>query len=142
MSMTYRLPCDCGKVMLIARGAPAARAICHCHACRELYGSIVLAATAWPVEQVERIGDEHVLEYQHPTLHMRRASCRHCGETIHGINRLGYLVIPNARLIKHHHGAMPEELAPTMHLFYESRVFDIDDSLPKYLQGWDGDRYN
>ena len=41
----FCLRCDCGAIVMELRGEPAARAICHCNACRELYGSIVLAAT-------------------------------------------------------------------------------------------------
>lgn len=133
------LRCDCGAVVMQLSGEPVARAICHCHACRDLYGSMLLAATAWQPEQLVHLGDPTaLLDYAHPTRDMRRVSCRHCGELVHGRNRLGMGVIPNARFARHHDGELPTRLAPTMHLFYAARTMDTTDALPKYLQGWDG----
>ncbi|WP_430388441.1 GFA family protein [Dyella sp. 20L07] len=135
----YILRCDCGAVVMELRGEPAARAFCHCDACRELYGSMLLAATAWSPAQVTYIGDaEALLDYPHPTRQMRRYTCRRCGELVHGRNRLDMIVVPNARFARLHDGKLPEALKPTLHLFYANRMFDITDDLPKYLQGWDG----
>ncbi|MDR3444589.1 MULTISPECIES: GFA family protein [unclassified Dyella] len=139
---TETLRCDCGAIVMTIQGDPVARAICHCHACRDLYGSTLLTATAWQPERVTHDGDpEALLDYPHPLRAMHRYSCRHCGELVHGQNRLGMIVIPNARFARHHAGQLPERLAPTMHLFYASRAFDIVDALPKYLEGWDGPLY-
>ncbi|URX63600.1 hypothetical protein KR767_05970 [Luteibacter anthropi] len=35
-------------------------------------------------------------------------------------------------------GQLAAALLPTMYLFYRHRVMDIADTLPKYLDGWDG----
>lgn len=133
------LRCDCGAIVMAISGEPVARAICHCNACRDLYGSPLLAATAWMPEQVTHQGDsDALLDYTHPVRNMHRCSCRRCGELVHGLNRLGMIVIPNARFARHHEGRLPVRLMPTMHLFYSSRSFDVIDDLPKYLEGWDG----
>ena len=138
----FCLRCDCGAIVMELRGEPAARAICHCNACRELYGSIVLAATAWAAEQVTHLGDPAaLLDYAHPRRQMRRYNCRQCGELVHGRNRLGMVVVPNARFTRQHDGQLPAALKPTLHMFYDDRAFDVLDDLPKYLQGWDGPRY-
>jgi hypothetical protein len=135
----YRLSCACGASILELHGEPAARAICHCNACRDLYSAIVLAATAWPGTQVSHAGTADALAiYQHPTRQMRRYVCRHCGELVHGSNRFDLVVVPNARVMRAHGGVLPAELTPTMHLFYAQRTFDVADELPKYLEGWDG----
>ncbi|MBT2118685.1 GFA family protein [Dyella sp. LX-66] len=135
----YHLSCACGASILQLHGEPAARAICHCNACRDLYSSILLAATAWPTAQISYAGTQDALStHQHPTLRMRRHLCRHCGELVHGSNRFDLAVIPNTRVMRAYDGTLPPELAPTMHLFYAQRAFDIADALPKYLQGWDG----
>jgi hypothetical protein len=136
---TETLRCDCGAIVMQVQGEPAARAICHCHACRDLYGSVLLAATAWLPEQITYHGErDALLDYAHPVRNMRRVSCQRCGELVHGRNRLGMIVIPNARFARHHNDRLPERLRPAMHLFYSSRAFDIVDDLPKYLEGWDG----
>ncbi len=135
----YRLSCACGASVMELHGEPAARAICHCDACRDLYGAIALAATAWPVSQIAYGGDADALRiYPHPTRQMRRHVCERCGELVHGTNRLEMIVVPNARVMRAYGGVMPPELAPVMHLFYARRAFDIADDLPKYLEGWDG----
>lgn len=135
---TYRLDCACGASVMELHGEPAARAICHCDACRDLYGAIVLAATAWPAAQVSYGGEPDALVvHQHPSRQMRRYLCRRCGELVHGTNRFDMVVVPNARVMRAH-GTLPAELAPTMHLFYARRAFDVADDLPKYLEGWDG----
>ncbi|VVE30955.1 aldehyde-activating protein [Pandoraea pneumonica] len=117
-------------------GAPAARANCHCNACRDFYGAPVLAATAWSPEQVGVDGATQV--FAHPSRSLTRRFCPQCGETMHGTNRLDMCVVPNALLARAHDGKLPAELQPTMHLFYRHRVLDVRDALPKYLDGWDG----
>lgn len=138
----HTLHCHCGAVVMQLHGTPAVSAICHCSACRDLYGSIVLAATAWLPGQLSHVGDpDMLLTYRHPTRQMQRTTCRRCGELVHGSNRFDYAVVPNARFLRQHDGRLPDELAPTMHLFYAYRMFDIADTLPKYLEGWDGPLY-
>lgn len=130
------LRCDCGAVMMTVRGEPAARSFCHCHACRDLYGSIFIAATLWSPEQVIVTAYAQALcGYAHPLRDMHRHFCRHCGELLYGQNNMGLIVIPNARFARQHDRGLPARLSPAMHLFYEARACDIDDDLPKYREG-------
>lgn len=131
--------CQCGGVSMSLTGEPAARAMCHCNACRDFYGSAVLAATAWAPSQVSVTGAAHT--FVHPSRKMTRRFCPECGETLHGTNRLDMCVVPNAMLARVHDATLPVSLKPTMHLFYRHRVVDVQDDLPKYLDGWDGPRY-
>jgi hypothetical protein len=62
---------------------------------------------------------------------MRRFGCAQCGTTMYARHRPGIPVIPHARFRAANNGALPAELAPTMHLFYGERVLDVDDDLPK-----------
>ncbi|EON14351.1 GFA family protein [Pandoraea sp. SD6-2] len=131
--------CQCGSVSMTLTGKPAARALCHCNACRDFYGTPVLAATAWAPSQVAIAGATHT--FSHPSRKLSRRFCAACGETLHGTNRLEMYVVPNARLARAHDTRLPADLQPTMHLFYRHRVLDVQDDLPKYLDGWDGPLY-
>jgi hypothetical protein len=48
------------------------------------------------------------------------------------------VVIPNSLFARAAGNALPAALQPTLHLFYRHRVVDVVDTLPKYLDGWDG----
>ncbi len=54
-----------------------------------------------------------------------------------GTNRLGMRVVPNNLIARGANGDLQEEMRPTMHLFYRSRIIDVEDDLTTYLKGWD-----
>lgn len=138
----FDIQCTCGTVTIRLNGAPAARAYCHCRACQDFYGLPVLAANAWPRDAllVTR-GQEHLLDYPHPRLRMQRHYCGNCGETLFGGNRLGMAVVRTNLIARAFNGELPPAHAPAFHLFYAYRTLDVDDALPKYLEGWDGPLY-
>jgi hypothetical protein len=139
MSFTRQIGCACGAVRLRFEGEPAAAALCHCETCRLFYGVVVWAATAWDAACMAVDADGDALgRHAHPTKRMARHFCRRCGDVLYGTNRLGMRVVPNALFMRAHDGALPAALRPTIHLFYRVRVLDLDDALPKYLDGWDG----
>jgi hypothetical protein len=120
-------------------GTPMARAYCHCASCRSFYGLSVLAATAWQTEHVVVAKGQAMLgHYQHPTKQLRRYFCSTCGEAMYGVNRLGFTVIQTALFAKAAGGSLPDALSPELHLFYAQREMNINDELPKYLEGRSG----
>lgn len=141
---SIRVPCSvhclCGAVNIKLNGQPQARANCHCRSCQDFYGTSMLSATAWLAEQVT-IASGSVSSFSHPSKDLSRTFCSGCGETVFGTNRLGMRVLPNTILARAAGGEVPEEMRPTMHLFYRHRIIDIQDELPKYLDGWDGPTY-
>jgi hypothetical protein len=99
----------------------------------------MFAATAWePANVVVERGAEYLVTYHHSTRQLERQFCLKCGETLFGTNRLGMSVIPNSLFARAGGGELPEALQPAMHLFYRHRVADVDDQLPKFLDGWEG----
>ncbi|OJY17701.1 GFA family protein [Pandoraea sp. 64-18] len=140
MTEPNSLRCLCGTVNIQLKGQPEARANCHCQSCRDFYGTSMLSATAWLPERVAVISGS-LSKFAHPTKQLSRAFCPHCGETVFGTNRLGMLVIPNSFVARAAGGELPEPMQATMHLFYRHRIIDVDDKLPKYLDGWDGPTY-
>lgn len=135
----HQIACLCGAVTVDLTGEPAARANCHCATCRDFYATPMLSATAWANENVAPHGELSV--FQHPTKQMSRAFCPKCGETLFGTNRLGMRVVPNSLLARANGGTLPANCTPSMHLFYRHRVIDVNDTVIKYVDGWDGPTY-
>lgn len=142
MATVYELSCDCGATRLIARGDPSRSAFCHCESCRKLYGVEVLSASAWPNESIKRtVSDEATLiGHRLAGRRMWRYHCSHCGRLMHGRNRRGEIVIPNERFREAAGGRLPSAVMPVEHLFYNQRVLDIADDLPKHA-GDNGDAH-
>lgn len=137
LASVYELSCDCGAIRLIARGEPVLSAFCHCESCRKLYGVEVLSASAWASQVIKRTvsGDATLIGYRLAGRRMWRYHCSDCGRLMHGRNRRGYIVIPNERFRDAAGGHLPDAVAPSEHFFYNQRVLDIADDLPKHAGG-------
>ena len=68
---------------------------------------------------------------------MKKVFCRNCGDVLFNINGMGWRVV-SQHLIRQSLGDLPGSLESDKHFFYEQRIVDIDDALPKYLRGTDG----
>ena len=142
MMKDLAIRCDCGVTALNLSGTPMARGICHCTSCRALYNAAFHAGAVWQEDAVSVIqGKATIRQYKYPGKELRRYWCGECGAIVFNTNRFGYVVIPQSLLRKAHGGDLPPNLAPQMHLFYASRIVDIDDSLPKFLDGTNGPLY-
>lgn len=140
MTGSLSLLCLCGSVNLQVDDQPEVKANCHCQSCRDLYGTSMLSATAWLPERIAVLSG-NLSKFAHPTKQLSRTFCPHCGETVFGTNRLGMKILPNSLLARAAGGELPKQMRPTMHLFYRERIIDVDDKLPKYLDGWNGPTY-
>ncbi|TCV96389.1 hypothetical protein EC912_102740 [Luteibacter rhizovicinus] len=140
MTVPQFVRCLCGTVNIELNGLPVARAYCHCESCRDFYGTSMLSATAWDAAQVI-VDSRSVATYPHPAKQLSRTYCKECGETVFGTNRLAMRVLPNSIVARAAGGDLPNDIRPTMHLFYRHRIVDIVDELPKYFDGWGGPIY-
>ena len=132
MSQTFTVSCDCGTVTLKLHGEPRVRGFCHCEDCRELLKIPYHSVTAWEGDSCEvAAGAEHLAEYQHPTKRMKRFYCTNCGETLFNSNAAGWRVVSQLLIRKNHGGNLPTGLESKMHFFYDRRIVDIDDDLPR-----------
>lgn len=142
MKNSYKVYCDCRAVELCITGQPIVHAYCHCVDCRELLNVPYHAVTAWNSKDVTiQNGSSKVVEYQHPELDMKRVFCADCGEVLFNTNIMGWRVVSQWLIAKCNGEKLPPELCSDKHFFYEQRVVDIDDELPKYLRGTDGPLY-
>jgi hypothetical protein len=71
------------------------------------------------------------VEYKYPTPEMDRVSRKHCGETLYNTNALGWRLVSQLLIRKCGDDHLPEEFLSTAHFYYDRRIVDIDDQLPK-----------
>ena len=132
MSEHHQVHCDCGEVEVTTSGAPRVHGYCHCEDCRELLQVPYHSVLAWEPDQVSIIkGEGDVIAYQHPRKRMTRVFCRHCGDVLYNTNAMGWKLISQLMFKKCNGDALPEGFESTSHFFYDRRVIDIADSLPK-----------
>ena len=95
-------------------------------------GSHSHSLVTWDADQVRTAsGEEHAVEYKYPTLGMTRLFCRHCGETVYNTNAMGWRLVSQLLIRKCHNDELPEEFHSNAHFYYDRRIVDIDDQIPK-----------
>lgn len=113
-------------------GAPRVHGYCHCEDCRELLQVPYHSVLAWEGDQVTiSHGEADTIEFRHPSKHMTRVFCRHCGEVLLNTNKMGWKLVSQLLFRKCNGDTLPAGFEPTGHFFYDRRVIDISDSLPK-----------
>jgi hypothetical protein len=124
--------CSCGTTRFKVSGEPLLRAFCHCTICQAFnqapYADITLFHTkdvlAPPEESVE------FKAYRFPPI-LQRGRCVSCGRP--AIEYLKIFPMPRIALVPSANiddkELVPE---PSIHIFYGTRVADIQDELPKY----------
>jgi len=124
--------CSCGKAGLVVTGPILCRVRCHCTICQSVNqapfaDSTILMAKHVPLDRVENVRFETLKKP--PAL--QRGFCRSCGCFVVAYGTIlpffSLAAVPAARY--------PQEVQlpePEMHGYYESRIADADDELPKY----------
>lgn len=105
--------CNCGRIRLELRDAPARVGLCHCLTCRKETGGPFMAFAVWNRDQVSVMGE--TASWTAATDH--RHFCAACGSSLFGTNdandeveiRLGSL------------DAVPSDLAPGYELWVPRR---------------------
>ena len=132
MTEQHAVHCDCGAVEVTMTGTPKVRGYCHCEDCRDLLQVPYHSVLAWESEQVEITrGAESVKTFQHPTKRMTRVFCSGCGEVLYNTNAMGWRLVSQLLVLKTHDHTLPETYQPSSHFFYDRRIINIDDPLPK-----------
>jgi len=136
---SYTFHCECQAIEISLSGAPIVHACCHCADCRELLDIPFHFVTAWKAESVSIVrGEEHLVVYQRPRLNMQKHFGSECGEVLYSTNGMDWRVVSQLIIAKCNEGKLAKELRSDKHFFYEQRVVDIEDPLPKYLRGTNG----
>lgn len=132
MSNIHTVQCDCNAVEVTMTGQPRVHGYCHCEDCRELLQVPYHSVLAWEGDNVEITrGQDEVIEFQHPTKRMKRVFCKHCGDVMYNTNAMGWKLVSQLLFRRCNNDTLPEGFASTSHFFYDRRIIDIADDLPK-----------
>lgn len=133
----YRARCLCNAVRYEVRADPVDAKICHCKVCQVLHGAPMQWAAIFHKRDVRfTAGVAHLRFYnselrRHERLLPCKVACTLCGTLIADEGRTMWLAFPTL----FDFGTppqVPEAFRPTCHIFYGTRVMDIDDGLPKW----------
>lgn len=123
--------CGCGQSGFTLSRVPTRRFLCHCKICQMVYKrpyADALVTSAGSV-QITSASDLTFHQLNGPKS-VDRGICNQCEEPTIGFLRL----LPGVKLglVPAHRLATDRLPDPALHIFYESRVADVADDLPKY----------
>ena len=124
--------CSCGEMKFNVSGEPLLRAFCHCTICQAFnqapYADITLFRSRDVIMPKE--GSVEFKAYKFPPL-IHRGKCVSCGkaaiEYLQAFPMSKIIIVPSNNIDDK--TFIPE---PSVHIFYDTRVSDIQDELPKY----------
>ena len=127
--------CRCGASCFAVAGTPIGRFLCHCTICQKAYGKPFADVTYFWGGSVT-LADNQPVEFHRlrapPAL--RRGKCMRCGNPV--LSLLGRVPMALA-FVPSQNFPRPAELpAPGRHIFYDRRVADVADSVPKLDGYW------
>ena len=133
----YRASCYCSAVQYEVSADPVDAKICHCPVCRKLHGAPMQWAAIFNKQDVRITQGVDWLRFYNSerNLYARalpcKVSCALCGTLIADEGRRMWLAFP-ALFDFSAPVEVPETFRPTCHIFYASRIMDINDDLPKW----------
>jgi hypothetical protein len=134
----YRARCFCGAVEYEVRADPVDAKVCHCPTCQTLHGAPFQWAVIFHKTDVHFTRGVESLYFFNSEFNQPRhvlpckLSCEQCRSPIADEGRRMFLAF--APLFDF--GTPPQVPAafqPTCHIFYGSRLMDVDDGRPKFL---------
>ncbi len=137
-TVTYRAACFCGAVALEVGADPVDAKICHCRQCQTLHGAPFQWAVIFHKRDVRFVRGTDDIHFYHAdtgrAAHVLpcRLSCAVCRAPIADEGRRMLLAF-GPLFDFGFPPTVPASFAPSCHIFYGSRVMDIDDGKPKYL---------
>ncbi len=134
--LTQTCACPCGDSQFVVRSKPFARFFCHCTICQSLYQQPYADATVLRGRDVT-LPEKHGFQfrkYRSPPA-VNRGICPSCNSPIIALLGLGpfFRLAFTASRNYSDQSVLP---APGAHIFYERRVADISDAVPKYSGYW------
>jgi hypothetical protein len=133
--------CPCGASRFDVHGRPIGRFFCHCTICQKAYGKPFADVTYFRANSV-RLADGLPISFRRhrPPPAMRRGTCAKCGNPV--VNLLGFPRSLALAFVPSQNFPEAAELpAPDGHIFYDRRVGDIADNVPKVSGYWASEAY-
>lgn len=123
--------CECGRCRFEVGTAPKVRFFCHCTICQDYNAKPFADVTVVRLRDVAMAeGAEIVFKTYRRRPNHKRGHCESCGKPVlekTWDGPLGLALIPSRNLAPA--ARLP---APQMHLFYDHRIRDAADDLPKH----------
>jgi hypothetical protein len=129
--MNQECACLCGASRFTVAGAPMGRFLCHCTICQKAYGKPFADVTLFWADSVALLGNQPIEFRRHrPPPAIRRGKCGKCGNPV--VSLLGFPRSFALAFVPSQNFSRPTEL-PTSdaHIFYDRRVADVADNIPK-----------
>ncbi|KAI0653915.1 Mss4-like protein [Cubamyces menziesii] len=137
--------CFCGRVSYSITGDPILRAFCHCTNCQRLTGCPFVHTVHFPSsafrwthpEPHEDLLDSYVIPSKPWKTRFR---CKSCGACVMSANsKADKCSVWGAHLARDEAGKILhwDIVKPTAHIFYGTRLLDVDDGLGKW-EGYEG----
>lgn len=122
--------CPCGACEIELDAVPRVRFLCHCTICQSVYPGDYADATMLRADRTRLLCAENLLfkKLAKPPA-LDRGVCDQCNHPVIGFLESGFLptlaFVPTA--------VLPDGIAPPplRHVYYGTRVTDVDDDLPK-----------
>ncbi len=132
MSSPLNCQCSCGSTRFSITGSPLLRAYCHCNICQAFNQGPFADITLFHARDVIKPAEDSVEFKSHkfPPL-LKRGTCVTCGKA--AIEYLNIPTMPEVVIVPSENirdkALIPN---PCLHIFYDRRVADVQDSLPKH----------
>ncbi len=132
--LTAKCPCGASEVTLAKM--PSVRFLCHCTICQSVYPGDYADATAIRADMVEvNTPDSMTFSKLKEPPALDRGVCKSCNHPVVGFLKgpgaPEFAFVPSAVLPKE--ALLPK---PLRHVYYDTRVADVDDDLPKTSGGF------
>lgn len=124
--------CPCGAVRYQVSGGPLFRIICHCSICRRFNDAPYADVLVYRAAAVELpAADTVAYDTYRPPPNVQRGQCARCGRP--AIERFAVPLLSRLVIVPAPVHTAPAALPdPVGHMFYDVRVADVDDGLPRH----------
>ncbi|MDJ0909847.1 MAG: GFA family protein [Woeseiaceae bacterium] len=128
--------CACGATTFTTSAAPLFRLICHCTICQRFNDAAYGDVAVFRAKDVDTPAEGSVrYERMRRPPNVQRGSCASCGAA--AIELFHTPLMPSLTMVPVQNFGAAETLPePAAHIFYETRVCDATDDLPKYEGYW------
>mmetsp|Transcript_45549 Transcript_45549/g.138427 ORF Transcript_45549/g.138427 Transcript_45549/m.138427 type:complete len:169 (+) Transcript_45549:72-578(+) len=127
--------CYCGKVDVKVTGKPISVSICHCTICQRLNGAPFGIQSLHRAQNISINRDPDDLWSIQTSKHVVRYRCKDCGSPVFAtLGRGKTYAVPRTILFQDKYKPGEDvDYRPTHHMYYASRIIDVDDEIPKYI---------
>ena len=124
--------CSCGAASIKASGTPLFRVLCHCTICQRFNDAAFADVIVYRAKDVElpQAGVVNFDTYKPPP-NVQRGKCASCGQP--AVEVFAAPVLPKLVMVpRAMFGSAANPPPPLAHIFYDKRVSDAEDALPKH----------